>query len=81
MIYLVGRISKMTSKMVDYSSQDSPYGLNEQCGVGNSSDLAKTLRSLKEEIRLCKVDNDRIIQAQEKQEEVNAVILQILSKF
>jgi len=61
MIYLVGRISNMTGNMVDYSSQDSPYGSDEQRGVGYSSNLVDTLRSLKEEIRSCKKDNDRII--------------------
>lgn len=56
----------MTSKMVEYNSRDSPYGSNEQCGGQNSSDLVDTLRSLKEKIRSCKENNDRIIQAQEK---------------
>ena len=35
--------------------------LTTEYGVGNSSDLAVTLRSLKEEIRSCKEDNDRSI--------------------
>lgn len=65
----------MTSKMVDYSSRDSLYGLNEQRGVGYSSDLADTLRSLKEESRSCKEYNDKIMQVQEKQAKVNAVII------
>ena len=63
----------MASKMVDY--KESPYESEDQYSVGNSSNLANTLRSLKEEIRSCKVDNDRIIQAQEKLVEVNAIIL------
>ena len=71
----------MISKMVNHSSRDSPYGPYEQCGVGNSSDLVETLRSFKEKIRRRKVDNDSITQTQEKQEEVNAVILQFFSKF
>jgi len=45
--------------MVDY--KDSPYESKEQYGVGNSYDLAVTLRSLKEEIRSCKEDNDIIM--------------------
>lgn len=53
----------MTRKMVYYSSQDSPYGSNEKHGVGNSSDLVDTLRILKAEIRSCKADDDRIMQA------------------
>ena len=69
----------MASKIVDY--KDSPYESEEQYGVGNSSDLTITLGSLKEEIRSCKVDNDIIIEAQEKLAEVNAFILQSLSYF
>ena len=49
----------MNSIMVDY--KDSPYESEEQCGVGNPSDLEVTLRRLEEEIRSCKVDNDIII--------------------
>jgi len=49
----------MARKMVDY--KDSPYKLEEKYGVGNSSNLIVTLRSLKEEIRSCKADNDKII--------------------
>jgi len=45
--------------MVDYKG--SPYESNEQCGVGISYDLEGTLRSLKEEIRSCKMDNDKIM--------------------
>ena len=47
---------QMASKMVDY--KDSPYESEEQYGVGNPFNLAITLRSLKEEIRICKADND-----------------------
>ena len=60
-IFLAGKRFEMTSKMGDY--KDSPYGSDEQCGVGHSSDLADTLRSLKEKIRSFKVDNDIIIMA------------------
>jgi len=63
--------------MVDYKG--SPYEYEEKYGVGNSFDLEVTQRSLKEEIRSCKIDNDKIMQAQEKQVEVDAVILQNLS--
>lgn len=41
--------------------------------------LADTLRSLKEEITSCKADNDKILRAQEKQEKLNAILLQSLS--
>jgi len=59
--------------MVDY--KDSPYETNEQRGVGNSSDLEDTLRILKEEIRSCKADNEKIMQAKENKAEVNAILL------
>jgi len=58
---LAGKRSNMTSKTVDYSSQDSPYGSDEKCGVGHSFELVNTLRSLKEELRSCKADNDIIM--------------------
>ena len=58
---LVGRISKMTRKIVDYNSQYSPYRSDEQHGDGYSHDIAYTLKSLKAEIRSCKADNERII--------------------
>jgi len=69
----------MASKVVDYI--ESPYASDGQHGVGNSSELAYTLRSLKEEIRICKEDNEKIMQAQEKQVEVNVVLLQSLPDF
>ena len=53
----------MTSKMVDYSSRDSPYRSYEQHGEGYSPDITDTLRNLKSEIRSCKEDNDLIIQS------------------
>jgi len=53
----------MIRKMVDY--KDSPYESHEQCGVGHSSDIADTLRILKEQIRSCKEDNDKIMHAQQ----------------
>ena len=49
----------MVSQMVDY--EESPYESEEKYDVGNPSDFAFTLRSLKEEIRSCKADNDIII--------------------
>jgi len=60
--------------MVDY--KDSPCESKEWYGVWNSSDLAVTLRNLKEEIRSCKADNDIIMQAHEKRAKVNPLILQ-----
>ena len=70
---------KMTSKIVDYKY--SPYESNEQRDVGHSSELVDTLRSLMEELRSCKTDNDKIMQVQEKQAEVNEIPLQSLSEL
>jgi len=58
---------KMNNKMVDYSSQDSPYRSDEHHGDGYSPDIVDTLRSLKEKLRNYKEYNDKIIQAREKQ--------------
>ena len=51
----------MSSKLVDY--KESPYASTEQCGVGHSYDLEDKFRSLMEEIRSCKADIDKIMQA------------------
>ena len=66
----------MASKVVEYI--EYPYASYGQHGVGQSFDLEDTLRSLKEEISSCKEDNDKIMQAQEKQVQVNAILLQSL---
>jgi len=62
--------------MVEY--KDFFYESDKKHGVGNSSNLTDTLRNVKEEIRIFKADNNKIMQAQEKQVKVNA-ILQSLS--
>ena len=67
----------MTRNMVDY--KDCPYKSDEQ--VLGTSNLADTLRSLKEEIRSYKADNEKIMQAQDKQAEVNAILLQSFSEL
>jgi len=46
----------MASKVVDYI--EYPYASDEQHGVGHTSNLKDRLRSLKEEIRICKAPND-----------------------
>ena len=59
------RESKMTRKMLDYSSRDSPYKSVGKQGDECSPNIADTLRSLRENIRSHKVDNDKFIEAQE----------------
>jgi len=50
----------MASKVVDYI--ESPYASNGHRGMGLSFELEDTLRILKEEIRSCKSDNEKIMQ-------------------
>jgi DNA polymerase III alpha subunit (gram-positive type) len=52
---------------------------DERRVVETPPDLAETVRSLMEELQSCKDDNERLIKEQEKQTEINAVLLQILS--
>lgn len=66
------RRSKMTRRMVDYSSRDSPYRSNKKHGDEYSPDMADTLRRLEAEIKSCKVDNDRIILSQERRARAQA---------
>lgn len=69
----------MARKVVYYI--ESPFSLDGKRGVGHSFNLVDTLRSPKEEIRSCKVDIDKIMQAQEKQAKVNAILLQSFSNL
>jgi len=68
--------------MVDYNSCDSPYKSVGKQGEEYYPSVVDTLRSLRAEIRSCKVENYRLVEAQEtlaraqkKQVEVNATIL------
>ena len=57
---------KMMRKMVDYSSHDSPYRSVGKQREEYSLGIAYTLRCLREEIRSCKADNDKLVEAQER---------------
>jgi hypothetical protein len=52
---------------------------DERRVVETPPDLAETVRSLMVELQSCKADNERLIKEQEKQMEINAVLLQSLS--
>ena len=52
---------------------------DERRAVGTPPDLAETVRSLMVELQSCKDDNERMIKEQEKQMEINVVLLQSLS--
>jgi len=53
----------MMRKMVDCSSHDSPYRSIGKQGEEYSPGIAGTLRSLREKIKSCKEDNDRLVEA------------------
>ena len=42
-------------------------------------DIATTMRILRVELQSCREDNERMLKAQEDQNQINAVILQILT--
>lgn len=73
----------MSRKMVQYSIDRSQHGheeeLVEKRGDSSFLDWLDTLRSLRVELRSFKDDNERIVKAQENQDEMNVVILQSLS--
>jgi hypothetical protein len=60
----------------DSHNRDEEYA--ERRAVETPPDLAETVRSLRDELQSCKVDNEKLIKEQEKQIEINAVLLQIL---
>ena len=49
---------------------------DERRAIGTPPDLADTVRSLMVELQISKADNERMIKEQEKQIEINAVLLQ-----
>jgi hypothetical protein len=63
------------------SSHNREEEFDERRVVETPPDLAKTIRSLMEELQNCKDDNERMIKEQEKQTEINAILLQILSNI
>jgi len=52
----------------------------ERRAIETPLDLAETVRSLKAELQSYRVDNEKLIRVQEKQIELNAVLLQSLSE-
>jgi hypothetical protein len=54
---------------------------NKRRAVETPPDLDETVRSLRDELQICKVDNKILIKQQEKQKEINVVLLQSLSNI
>jgi hypothetical protein len=61
------------------SSDNRDEESEERRAVETPPDLDKTVRSIKAELQSCKADNERLIKEQEKQIEINTVLLQSLS--
>jgi hypothetical protein len=51
---------------------------DERRVVETPPNLVETVRSLMEELHICKVDNERMIKEKDKQTAINAVLLQSL---
>jgi hypothetical protein len=64
---------------VGEGSQNRDKESNERRVVGTPPGLAETVRSLMVELQSCKANNERMMKEQEKQTEINVVLLQILS--
>jgi hypothetical protein len=58
-------------------NRDEEY--EKRRAIGTPPDIAETVRSLMVELQSCKADNERMMKEQEKQTEINAVLLQSLS--
>jgi hypothetical protein len=52
---------------------------DERRAIGSPPNLAETVRSLMVELQRYKADNERMMKEQEKQTEINAVLLHSLS--
>jgi hypothetical protein len=64
-----------TENEIPYRDEES----DERRAIRTPPDLAETVRSLMVELQSCKADNERMMKEQEKQTEINAVLLQSLS--
>ena len=69
----------VTHHEVGEGSHDRDEEFDERRAVGTPPGLVETMRSLMVELQSCKADNERMMKEQEKQTEINAVLLQSLS--
>jgi hypothetical protein len=69
----------VTHQEVGEASQNIDKESDERRAIGTPPNLAETVRSLMVELQRCKADNERMMKEQEKQTEINAVLLQSLS--
>ena len=69
----------VTHQEVGEGSHNRDEESDERREIATSPDLSEILRSLMVELQSCKADNERMMKEQEKQTEINAVLLQSLS--
>jgi hypothetical protein len=66
---------------MEEASRDQEIESDERRNVDTPSNMAETMRILKEKLQIYRTDNERLIQAQEQQNELNVVLLQSLSEI
>jgi hypothetical protein len=71
----------VTRHEVGDGSHNKDKESDERRAVETPPDLAETLRSLMVKLQSCKANNKRLIKEQEKQMDINAVLLQSLSNI
>jgi hypothetical protein len=68
----------VTHQEMGEGSHNRDKEFDERREIGTPPDLAETVRSLMVKLQSCKADNERMMKEQEKQIEINAVLLQSL---
>jgi hypothetical protein len=67
--------SMVTHQEVGEDSHNRDEDSDERRAIGTPPDLAETVRSLIVELQSCKTDNEKMMKEQEKQIEINVVLL------
>jgi hypothetical protein len=80
----ISRGNLQTQKMVTHQEMgEGSHNRDEESdeirAIGTPPDLVETVRSLMVELQRYKADNERMMKEQEKQTQINAVLLQSLS--
>ena len=71
----------VTHQEMGEGSHNRDEDSNERREIGTPPNLAETVKSLMVELQSYKANNERIMKEQEKQTEINAILLQSLSNI
>jgi hypothetical protein len=71
----------VTHREMGEGSHNRDEESDERRAIGTPPDLDETVRSLMVELQSFKANNERMMKEQEKQTEINAVLLQSLSNL